>query len=79
MEISWFGKRDAEGISGASIVLPDYTVFHANLNQPVTSWLEFRCEARNILDADYEEEYGYPSAGRQILGGISINYSPKNQ
>ncbi len=79
MEMSWFGKRNAEGISGATISLPDYMVFHANLNQPVTSWLEFRCEARNILDANYEEEYGYPSPGRQILVGVSINYSAKNQ
>jgi outer membrane cobalamin receptor len=77
LEASWFGKRKAEVMSNVYDNLPDYLVMHGNITQPVTPWLEIRCEARNVLDANYEEEYGYPGEGRTILSGVNVTFHKK--
>ncbi|KPL07933.1 hypothetical protein AMJ86_02385, partial [bacterium SM23_57] len=74
LEFSWFSKRQAEVMSNYYEYLPDYFVAHGNITQPISSWVDVRVEARNIFDANYEEEYGYPCEGRVILGGFNLNF-----
>ncbi|HHE46133.1 MAG TPA: TonB-dependent receptor [Bacteroidetes bacterium] len=49
-------------------------ICNINAAQPILSWLSFRVEVRNILDADYEEEYGYPGPDRQFFTGLNLNW-----
>jgi len=55
-------------------VMPDYYVHNVNVTQELTKWLNVRLEASNLLDHYYEEEFGYPQPGRQILGGIRLTF-----
>lgn len=74
LEMAWFSQRRGEVSSNYFETMPSYFVCHSNITQPVTSWMAFRIEIRNLFDADYEEEYGYPSAGRTILAGLDLNF-----
>lgn len=79
LEMAWFSQRKGEATSNYFLIMPSYLVCHGNITQPVTSWMAFRIEARNLFDANYEEEYGYPSAGRMILGGIDLSFQREKE
>ncbi|MFZ5518946.1 MAG: TonB-dependent receptor plug domain-containing protein [Candidatus Zhuqueibacterota bacterium] len=51
-------------------VMPDFYIHNVNVSQEITQWLSVRLEVSNLLDKYYEEEFGYPQPGRQVLGGI---------
>lgn len=72
IETAWFGERLAPSSGGKTQDLPSYSMVNANISHPLNRWMRIRIVARNILDADYEEVYGYPAPGRQILGGIKV-------
>jgi outer membrane cobalamin receptor len=74
LDLAWFGRRKAEAMSNYYLFLRDYIVCHGNITQPLTPWLDARIEARNIFDANYEEEYGYPCEGRTILAGVNVKF-----
>ena len=49
-------------------------VHNVNLIQEVTKHITARLEVSNLLDKYYEEEFGYPQLGRQIMGGIRLTF-----
>ncbi len=71
---TFFGERNGDNGRGVVTPMPDYLVGNINIEQPIFSWLSLRVDVRNILDRNYEEEYGYPAPGRQIFGGVNLTY-----
>src|SRR5690606_2433824 len=48
----------------------DFTLVNARLRWRQSDHLEFYLGADNLFDEDYEEEYGLPSPGRFVYGGL---------
>lgn len=53
-------------------VLSKYVVHNANCTYELFKFLKLRAELNNITDVYYEEELGYPAAGRVFVAGISL-------
>lgn len=52
----------------------DYTLVNIKLDQAlIHDRLHLYLGADNLFDADYEESYGYPQAGRFIYGGLTVS------
>jgi iron complex outermembrane receptor protein len=52
----------------------DYFLMNGKITQPFLKHFEAYVAVRNILDCNYEPEYGYPGAGRSFWGGLSVKY-----
>lgn len=52
--------------------LGTYVVWDARLDLRPFAWLDVYARATNLLDADYQTEYGFPSPGWQIWLGARI-------
>ena len=48
----------------------DFTLVNARLRWRQSEHLEFHLGADNLFDESYEEEYGLPSPGRFVYGGL---------
>jgi outer membrane cobalamin receptor len=73
-EAAYLDERQFYYTSNYVIALPDYFVHNVNLVQEVTKNITARLEVSNLLDEFYEEEFGYPQPGRQIMGGIRLSF-----
>ncbi|MCU0645719.1 MAG: TonB-dependent receptor [bacterium] len=73
-EAAYVDERQFYYTSNYVIALPDYLVHNVNLVQEVTKHITARLEVSNLLDKYYEEEFGYPQPGRQIMGGIRLAF-----
>ncbi len=73
-EAAYFDERQFYYTSTYMIALPGYFVHNVNIIQELTKNLCFRLEGSNLLDEYYEEEFGYPQPGRQIIGGIRLSF-----
>lgn len=56
--------------------LGTYVVWDARLDLRPTPWLDLWAHATNVLDADYQTEYGFPSPGWEIWLGARITAPP---
>ena len=54
--------------------LESYAVHNLNISYQLLDFLKLRAELNNITDAYYEEELGYPSAGRMIILGTTLTF-----
>jgi len=55
--------------------LPPYTLVDARVSQPLRPGrTDLYVGATNLLDAAYEDEYGFPQATRVVYGGMSIHW-----
>ncbi|HHE46314.1 MAG TPA: hypothetical protein ENL08_01250, partial [Bacteroidetes bacterium] len=72
LEASWFGKRRAPADGDDSRDMPAYVVLNGNASHSLNRWTTLKLVVRNIFDAYYEEVYGYPGPGRQVLGGVEL-------
>ena len=52
--------------------LGTYVVWDARLDLHPFGWLDLSARATNVLDADYQTEYGFPAPGWQIWFGAQI-------
>ncbi len=73
-EAAYIDERQYYYTSNYMLTLPAYFVQNLNLIQEVTKNIAVRLEVSNLLDELYEEEYGYPQPGRQIMGGIRLSF-----
>jgi outer membrane cobalamin receptor len=67
-EFSYFDQRTTYR---PSWILPQYEVHNVNVSQRLWEHLTVHFRIWNILDTDYEEELGYPMAGRQFFAGLT--------
>lgn len=68
LEASWFDERKGDNTQN----LPSYLVVNGNVSYSLKQWITLKLVMRNIFDTNYEEVYGYPGLGRQILGGFEV-------
>ena len=73
-EAAYVDERQFYYTSNYVLTLSAYFVQNLNLIQKVTKNVTARLEVSNLLDEFYEEEYGYPQPGRQIMGGIRLSF-----
>lgn len=73
-EAAYVDERQFYYTSSFVINLDSYFVHNLNVIQAITKNITFRLEVSNLLDKYYEEEFGYPQPGRQIMGGIRLSF-----
>ncbi len=73
-ETAYFDEREFSYASNLVERLPRYLVHNFNINQQITKYLALRLDASNVTDEYYEEEFGYPQPGRQIMGGLRLTF-----
>ncbi|UCE07816.1 MAG: TonB-dependent receptor, partial [bacterium] len=73
-EVAYVDDRQFYYTSNFVLTLPDYFIHNLNFIQEVTKKINARLEVSNLLDNYYEEEFGYPQPGRQIMGGIRLSF-----
>jgi len=54
--------------------LDSYTLHNVNISYLLLDFLKLRAELNNITDTNYEEELGYPSAGRTFIFGATLTF-----
>lgn len=52
----------------------DYFLMNGKITQPFLKYFEVYVAVKNILDYNYEPEYGYPGSGRSFWAGLSVKY-----
>jgi outer membrane receptor protein involved in Fe transport len=52
--------------------LDSYILHSVNIGYQILEFLKLRAELNNITDVYYEEELGYPSAGRTFIAGLNL-------
>ena len=68
------GKRDELDFATYSrIVMPDYFLINIAAYYDLFSFLRFQGTIENLLDKQYEEIYGYGTAGLSFFGGIYVS------
>lgn len=58
----------------ASQKVGGYFLFNVKVSQKFLKHYEAYLAVNNILDKNYESEYGFPAQGRYIMGGISAKF-----
>jgi len=75
IDVMYVGKRDDLDFATfpPRIVMPDYFLINLAAHYDVFSFLRLQGRIENLLDKQYEEIYGYGTAGFSVYGGISLN------
>jgi len=73
-EAAYMDERQFYYTNSYVINLNSYFVHNLNVIQAITKNITARLEVSNLLDKYYEEEFGYPQPGRQIIGGIRLEF-----
>jgi len=55
-------------------ILPHYEIHSMNISQRIGKYLRVHLKVSNLMDADYEEELGYPAPGRQFFAGMTWSF-----
>jgi iron complex outermembrane receptor protein len=55
------------------MTLDSYATVDVNLRVPLTDRIEAGAYVENLLDEEYEEQYGYPISG--LVAGVSLKVS----
>jgi len=58
----------------ATLKASDYTVFNFKVSQPFLKYFEAYAAVKNILDANYQPEVGYPAPGRSFWLGVMAKF-----
>ena len=59
---------------GAEEKIGDYVLCDFKITQPFAKYYEIYAAAKNLLDENYESEYGYPAPGRSFWVGVSAKF-----
>jgi len=59
-------------LTGAWGTLGAYPLLDARVTLRPWSWLDINLSARNLLDANYQTEYGFPDPGLQLWVGLRV-------
>ncbi len=52
----------------------DYTLLNAKVNYKLNKNLQFFISGENLLDVEYEAQYGYPMPGATVFTGFEVNF-----
>lgn len=70
-ELNYFDERTTYVLSKN---LDSYLLHNLNISYQLLEFLKLRAELNNITDVYYEEELGYPSAGRTFILGATLTF-----
>jgi len=75
IEFIYVGSREEPDFINypARIIMPDYFLINFAAHYDLFSFLRCKIRIENLLDKQYEEVYGYGTAGFSVYGGISLN------
>jgi vitamin B12 transporter len=77
IDIMYVGKRDEFDFAtfpATRIVMPDYFLINLAAYYDLFSFLRLQGRIENLLDKQYEEIYGYGTAGLSFYGGIYLSF-----
>ncbi|MCK5464000.1 MAG: TonB-dependent receptor [Bacteroidales bacterium] len=57
---------------GVKVIEKDYQLLGARIGYQATRFLNFYLAVNNLLDEEYQINYGYPMPGINFMGGISL-------
>jgi len=74
VEFIYVGEREEPDFVNypARIVMPDYFLINFSAHYDVLPFLRLQGRVENLLDKQYEEVYGFGTAGFSVYGGISL-------
>jgi len=75
IDIMYVGKRDELDFAtfpATRIVMPDYFLINLAAYYDMFSFLRLQGRIENLLDKQYEEIYGYGTAGFSVYGGLNV-------
>ncbi|MEJ2104962.1 MAG: TonB-dependent receptor [Ignavibacteriaceae bacterium] len=74
IELIYVGNREEPDFVnyGSRIIVPDYFLINLAAHYDLFSFLRLKIRIENLLDKQYEEVYGYGTAGFSVYGGISF-------
>jgi vitamin B12 transporter len=75
IDVMYVGNRDELDFStypASRIVMPEYFLINLAAYYNLFSFLRLQCRIENLLDKQYEEIYGYGTAGFSFYGGINL-------
>jgi len=74
IEFIYVGEREEPDFINypSRIIMPDYFLINLAAHYDLFSFLRLQGRIENLLDKQYEEIYGYGTAGFSIYGGISL-------
>jgi vitamin B12 transporter len=74
IEFIYVGEREEPDFINypSRIVMPSYLLINLAAHYDVFSFLRLHVRIENLLDKQYEEIYGYGTAGLSVYGGISL-------
>ncbi len=75
-DVSMVGQRDDKNFStypATRVTLKSYTLINISTSYKISNIIQFYGRIINMLDADYEEVYGYGTAGRSGYLGMRLN------
>ena len=75
IEFIYVGSREEPDFTNypSRIKMPDYFLVNLAAHYDIFSFLRLKIRIENLLDKQYEEVYGYGTAGFSVYGGISLN------
>jgi iron complex outermembrane receptor protein len=71
---NYVGERSYLDDQGQDHGMPDYTIIDGRVRQSLWEHLVLVFESKNILDKDYQTEYGFPMPGRTLGAGMEIEF-----
>ncbi|MFT7558804.1 MAG: vitamin B12 transporter [Flavobacteriales bacterium] len=74
MHILYVGERSSQSVVTGARSLDAYQRLDFAFSKDLNEMLELSLNIDNALDTSYEEEIGFPSAGRMIRMGLSMAY-----
>ena len=75
--ILYIGKRedmDFNAYPASRITLDAYTLVNVSLTWRATDHIRVYGRVNNLFDEDYQDVYGYGTAGINAYGGVTISY-----
>jgi vitamin B12 transporter len=74
IELIYVGEREEPDFINypSRIVMPDYFLINLAAHYDLFPFLRLQGRIENLLDKQYEEVYGYGTAGFSVYGGISL-------
>lgn len=72
LHVTHTGKRPSASSETGDVLLPAYQRVDAVLVRHFDNWIDLSLSVDNLLDKEYQEEVGFPAAGRGFRIGVSI-------
>jgi iron complex outermembrane receptor protein len=55
-------------------ITENYLLLNASVNYILNDYIELFLSGKNLLDQEYQIDYGYPMPGINFMGGIGVKF-----